>query len=303
MEEVREEKAVDNELESPIVDKALADVAERIHQLADELGTCRNSKVFYFLLMPMGLEQDLVETVYELLEKDYKGVGRLDVLVTSSGGDIHCAYQLAKLFRRYGSERLSFIVPRYAKSAATVLIFGGDEIVFGPISEMGPLDPQIPVATGVAGDRVQRFSPLAIRPALDLIAEEHEKGHHILVEKLSASLPNALILGQHLKTLETAKHYVKRLLTTRMLKDRPDADVVAERVGDQLTKGYPHHGFCIDYDEAVSLGLNVVNLPDEQWKVVWALWRHVQEFRKRSSQIRQGSSGSDADVLSVSPPA
>ena len=303
MEEAREEKALDNELESPTVDKALANVAKRIHQLAEELGTYRNSKVFYFLLMPMGLERDLVESVYELLEKDYKGVGRLDVLVTSSGGDIHCAYQLAKLFRRYGSERLSFIVPRYAKSAATVLILGGDEIVFGPISEMGPLDPQIPVATGAAGDRVQRFSPLAIRPALDLIAEEHDKGHHILVEKLSASLPNALILGQHLKTLETAKHYVKRLLTTRMLKDKPDADIVAERVGDQLTKGYPHHGFCIDYDEAASLGLNVVNLPDEQWKVVWALWRQVQEFRKRSSQIRQGSSGSDADVLSVLPSA
>lgn len=36
------------------------------------------------------------------------------------------------------------IVPKMAKSAATMICFGADQILLGPTSELGPIDPQIP---------------------------------------------------------------------------------------------------------------------------------------------------------------
>ena len=36
------------------------------------------------------------------------------------------------------------IVPKMAKSAATMICFGADRILLGPTSELGPIDPQIP---------------------------------------------------------------------------------------------------------------------------------------------------------------
>jgi len=272
---------------------------DTIFELVDQLEKLRGTRVFAYLLIPMTLGRDLVEETYELLEGGYKDTKDLDVLVTSGGGDIHSAYHLAKLFRRYAEGKLRFIVPRYAKSAATLLTFGGDEIVFGPASELGPLDPQIALPPDDSGRPMQRFSPLAIRPTLDLIAEENEKGHKILVEKLSSSLPEALILGQHLKGLEIAKHYVTKLLTTRMLKGKKSAGKIANNIGEQLVSGYPDHGCCIDYDESVSLGLNISMAPADQWQIVWSIWKHAQKYMEESSERATDASNSKHDILDV----
>lgn len=269
---------------------------DKLFDLVEQLEAKTKTRVFAFLLVPMELGRDLVETTYEMLSQ-FKHTTDLDVLVTSSGGDIHSAYHLAKLFRRYATGKLRFIVPRYAKSAATVLIFGGDEIVFGPTSEMGPLDPQIGLLPQEKDGYIQRFSPLAIRPALDLIAEENEKGHHILVEKLSASLPEALLLGQHLKALEVAKHYVSKLLTSRMLKGNEDAEAIAANIGEQLVSGYPDHSCCIDYDEAVSLGLNIVTVPDDEWELIWKIWRSAEEYMAEKAKGSKQNTLAKHDIL------
>jgi len=272
---------------------------EKIFDLVSELEELRQTRVFAYLLIPMTLGRDLVEEAYELLEDGYKETNELDVLVTSGGGDIHSAYHLAKLFRRYAKEKLSFIVPRYAKSAATLLTFGGDEIIFGPTSELGPLDPQIALPSGSNEKLTQRFSPLAIRPTLDLIAEENDKGHTILVEKLSTSLPEALILGQHLKALDVAKHYVVKLLTTRMLKRKKNAEETAINIGEQLVSGYPDHACCIDYDESLNLGLNISLAPDKQWEIIWRIWKQAQKFMDESNDTDKSKSNSKHNILDV----
>lgn len=294
--EVREIYEENKSIEEPEEEKTRIDI---IFQLVSELASLRETEVFAYLLMPMTVGRDLVEETYQLLEDGYKDIEDLDVLVTSGGGDIHSAYHLAKLFRRYAKGKLRFIVPRYAKSAATLLTFGGDEIIFGPVSELGPLDPQIALPPYDSELPLQRFSPLAIRPTLNLIAEENEKGHNILVEKLSSSLPEALILGQHLKELEVAKHYVVKLLTTRMLKKKRNAEEIAANIGEQLVSGYPSHGCCIDYDECVSLGLNISMAPTNEWQIVWKIWKHAQQYMEEISERERSVAHAKSDILDV----
>lgn len=64
------------------------------------------------------------------------------LLIDSSGGSAKTGYQLAMLFRQY-CDRFVAVVPKSAKSAATLLAIGADEIILGNSGELGPVDAQV----------------------------------------------------------------------------------------------------------------------------------------------------------------
>lgn len=73
----------------------------------------------------------------------------LDLILHSPGGSAQAAEQMVNYLR----SRFNYIralVPLQAKSAATMIALGCDEIVLGSHSELGPIDPQlfIPVPGG-----------------------------------------------------------------------------------------------------------------------------------------------------------
>jgi hypothetical protein len=79
----------------------------------------------------------------------------LDLVVHSPGGSATAAEQIVNYLRtQFDSIRV--IVPLQAKSAATMIALGADEIVMGRFSELGPIDPQIfvPIPGGQG-----RFAP------------------------------------------------------------------------------------------------------------------------------------------------
>jgi len=90
----------------------------------------------------------LMECCYGVEERE------LDLIVHSPGGSPEAAEQMVNYLRTQFDEIRCF-VPLQAKSAATMLALGCDEIVLGLHSELGPIDPQIlvPVPEG------QRFAP------------------------------------------------------------------------------------------------------------------------------------------------
>lgn len=69
----------------------------------------------------------------------------LDLVLHSPGGSPEAAEQMINYLRTQFSY-IRAIVPLQAKSAATMLALGCDEIVLGLHSELGPIDPQILVA-------------------------------------------------------------------------------------------------------------------------------------------------------------
>jgi hypothetical protein len=64
------------------------------------------------------------------------------LLLRSPGGDGEVAIRLARMAQASCS-RFVVVVPDIAKSAATILGLGADEIVMGPPSDLGPIDPQV----------------------------------------------------------------------------------------------------------------------------------------------------------------
>ena len=71
-------------------------------------------------------------------------VETLNVILHSPGGDGTVVEKFVGLCRAQ-CKKFRVIIPNEAKSAATLISLGADEIIMGPPSELGPIDAQIEV--------------------------------------------------------------------------------------------------------------------------------------------------------------
>lgn len=274
------------------IEEELSAIEAELENAVIKLGKIRESECFPLLLNGRGIRRVLVDDVYDVLKSKYTDCKTLDVVVDSSGGDINAAYNLALLFRRYGTERLTFIVPRWAKSAATLLVCGGNEILMTPVAELGPLDPQI-TEKKFLEQRLEHFSPLHIESTLQLIREEFENGSTKLADGLLQRLQFPLTLGRFKKSIDVGRDYVVKLLTTRMLDENQSEK--AKIIGEKLTTGYADHGWCISVDEAQEIGLNANEIENESLDAVWTIFNlgkkrkkmlQNKAFQKKLEQIK-----------------
>lgn len=196
---------------------------------------------------------------------------KVALLIDSPGGDAKAAYQLAKTLRRQ-CQGFMAIIPRYAKSAATLLCLGAEEIVMSKSAELGPLDVQV-----MGEDREGYVSALDELQSLDRLnafAQEAVDKHMQLLVNRSPMKIKTLLPEVHMfvtgmvrplfekidvvhytrmsRLLKVAEEYAFRLLLPKYTPD--EAKAIARR----LVHDYPEHGFCIDASEANdSIGLQV----------------------------------------------
>lgn len=285
-----------------------AAIKEEVNRLAD---TFAEPTVCYPLLSSNErIAAATVDRVFDDLQEIAKidiDENRLAVIVDSPGGDIDAAYNLARLFRRYGKGRLTFIVPRRAKSAATLLVCGGDSIMMTPVAELGPLDPQITEFNPLER-RLENLSPLYIESTLELIRSEYEFGSVELAEGLLRRLQFPITLGGFIKSLEHGRQYAQKLLSSRMLKDNLK---VAEEISRKLVEGYSAHSFCINIDEVRELGLTLEDMSSDQLEIVWKIHKMeslrlalTTESRRRDAEENPAESdpAQDAEIGETNDP-
>ena len=261
--------------------RTIENIEKDMEAARQQFAELRNSNCYLLLLANSSIKPALVDRVYDDLKSDqYKGE-QLEVIVDSGGGDIDPAYNLAQLFRTFAPEKLVFVIPRWAKSAATLLSCGGDSICMTPIAELGPLDPQYTIFDPFEKRR-EHFSPLHIESTLQLIRDEFESGNSQLAEGLMQRLQFPLTLGRFKKSIELGRDYVERLLTTRMLKEDIDS---SKKIAETLTSGYADHSWCITIGEAKELGLKVEELDGEVLDVVW----HIHQLSRELSDKREAN--------------
>ncbi len=173
---------------------------------------------------------------------------RVDVLLQSPGGLAEATESLVHLLRNRFPDGVRFIVPSFAKSAATMLAMSGDELVLGVASELGPIDPQAPTSSGrpapaqaimdqfeQAKDELQR-SPAAI-PAWMPILQEYgpsllqECGHHIrLSEELVSDWLERYMFAGESDAQEHADRVARELNNSRRWRTH------SRRIGIDLLK-------------------------------------------------------------------
>jgi len=162
-----------------------------------------------------------------------------DVLLVllSPGGSIEPAYQISKLCKSFSKRRFIVTVPRFAKSAATLIAIGADEIHMGQLGHLGPIDPQL-----------GGLPALGVTQALESIASLSEKfpgSSEMFARYLRLALTVEQI-GYCERISESAAQYAERLLTTKPSLSGRKAKAIAR----ELVHEYKDHGFVIDRDEA-----------------------------------------------------
>jgi hypothetical protein len=192
----------------------------------------------------------------------------ISVIVHSPGGQARAAYQIASLLRHRCRE-FQVVVPRYAKSAATLFSLGASRIVLGRFAELGPLDAQYDDP-----DREEQLSALDEVQALErlhaasleafdrtilFLAQRSGKKIETLIEPCFSFVAqfmrpllekiDAVHYTQISRTLRVAEEYALRLLQPKYSKDE------ARDIASRLVQVYPDHGFVIDVEEATRLGL------------------------------------------------
>jgi len=182
------------------------------------------------------------------------------LLIQSRGGNIEPAYQITKLCKLYAADRFVVAIPREAKSSATLVAIGADEIHMGPLSELGPIDPQI-----------GGLPALGVKQALDTIAAlaaKHPRSSDMFAQYLRMALTVEQI-GYCERIGESAVQYAERLLGPK--KGLPGS---ASNIARELVYEYKHHGFVIDSAEAAErLGGDLVKTDTPEIRFAEELYR------------------------------
>ena len=72
----------------------------------------------------------------------------VELMLHTPGGDIDAAEKLILMIRdKIGSGGFRIVVPHCCKSAGTLMVLGADTVVMSDTSELGPIDPQVPIPT------------------------------------------------------------------------------------------------------------------------------------------------------------
>jgi hypothetical protein len=165
-----------------------------------------------------------------------------DLLLQTNGGQTDATEALVSLLQSMVKD-LRLIVVNAAKSNGTTICLAAREIVMGPTSELGPIDPWLADVP----------ASILIEPA---IAQQNYPLHRLAAYAI----------------LQTRK-LATSLLKGGMMAGKSDEEI--EVVVEALsTKNVFHsHGSVIDHREATALGLAVKYLPadDELWKRIWLL--------------------------------
>ena len=147
------------------------------------------------------------------------------LILLSQGGVIEPAYQVSKLCKAYARERFVVAVPRQAKSAATLIALGADEIHMGPLGQLGPIDPQL-----------GGLPALGVTQALQTIAslsQEYPGSADMFPRYLRMALTVEQI-GYCDRVSESAVQYAERLLLTKPSLV-PHASQIARTLNDPET--------------------------------------------------------------------
>jgi ClpP class serine protease len=225
----------------------------------------------------------LVDSIEMILPPSRK-FDKLDLFLQSSGGFLDSAYKNVRILKEYCSE-LNVIVPLLAKSAATVMCLGANEIVMTVFAELGPIDP---IVQNPSNPQI-RVPARAIRDFFELISST-ETAEKLVVDaqmkEKMASVLDPYLIGSYQTALKSSKQIAEKLLKENVMKEKDFSAI--EKAVKKLTEEYFSHSYVIDRNEAREIGLKVVNSEDtpELDKSIKVLLGIYQQFMAQNNIVK-----------------
>jgi len=254
----------------------LEELLNNIDQAADKAEKVLECQIIILAFHELtGIERDVVDDLESHMRKRGLQEGRdVCVVLHTVGGDADAAYHVGiRLQSLVGGRKLIMVVPRLSKSAGTLLACAGDKIYATPITELGPVDPQVFIpSTG------RYVSARTIRDSLKQVIEtimETETSSQQVIQAVFSSMPIAG-MGHFESLLSHVKSLLEEILSERMMRNRSEKEI--SKITEKLTKGYSYHGKVIHVGEASAIGLSIEVLKDEKLNAVYDLYGKLKEL-------------------------
>lgn len=256
---------------------SIDEIVNEIDRIANELEKQLNGKVIHLIFHELAsITRDVVDDLEFYMHEKHEGKVDEDlyVILHTMGGDPDAAYHIGVRLQSYVPEdkKLYVIVPRYAKSAGTLLACASDEILLTPIAELGPIDPQIYVReTG------RWISAKAIAGSLKQVIETLKEvgvSDAQVTKELIERIP-IVELGHYDSLIEHIQHLAEDLLKKRMFRG---SESIAGKVASGLVKSYMYHGQVIHNEEAKRIGIRVETLEEEPLNLVYRYYKKIREL-------------------------
>lgn len=191
------------------------------------------------------------------------------LVLATYGGDPHAGFRIARALQCI-YEKFDALIPRYCKSAGTLIAIGASVIYMDDMSELGPLDVQVKKGDELVGRNsgldifqavtyLQTQSMSAFRNYLIELTQDTGLSTRVasdIASKLTSGLFEPIVsqvdpikLAEMQRATEIAFHYGIRL--------NEKSNNMREGGMQKLVTGYPSHGFVIDRKEARSIFIKV----------------------------------------------
>lgn len=231
---------------------------------------------------PLGqYDADMIEEV--LVNSDTSN--GITLILDAPGGDGLAAERIIQLCKNYSKKDFETIVPARAKSAATMVCLGADTILMGATSELGPIDPQIPMKIGeswqwVGAHHVIRTYDNLMKEAISL-----KEGHiEPLLQQLSQF--NATQIEIYRAATKLSESIAISSLKKGMLNKQNKKEIkkrIACFTDPDITFS---HGRALTIDHIKHCGLNI-----EEIGLSSELWQCVRDLYTRSTYLVDRSDG------------
>jgi hypothetical protein len=210
-------------------------------------------------------DSDLDSVFSSLRRSNPKKERNVCLILLSRGGSIEPAYQISKLCKQWSASKFVVVIPRYAKSAATLIALGADEIHIGPLGQLGPIDPQL-----------GGLPALGVSQALQTIAQLAEKypGSSIMFAEYLRRVLTVEQIGYCDRIAQSASQYAHRLLS-----GKPSISDRVEPIANRLVQEYKDHSFVIDVEESRKLlGDDLIKVDTDELELAEGLYQLFDEF-------------------------
>lgn len=226
---------------------------------------------------PVLIEDQDADMLEEVMANTSMGNKKLVLFLNSPGGEALAAERIINICRTYSSQDFFVIVPKMAKSAATMICLGACKIVMSETSELGPIDPQILIRDGEG-------RPTGYKPAHELIESYKElmnqanksKGR---IEPYLQQL--ARYDARDIRSIKSdqalSENIAIKSLKSGMLNSLTDKQIKA-KIKPFLDPAYTKsHGRPIYHNMAKECGLTVqlFKTTSNFWKSVWQLYMRL----------------------------
>lgn len=226
--------------------------------------------------------------------REKKKASRCIVMLATPGGDANAGFRIARALQ-HSYTVFEALVPRYCKSAGTLIVTGASHVYMDDMSELGPLDVQIKKGDEVLG----RNSGLDLIQAVNYLQVQALNAFEDYLIELTTEIGLSTRVASDIATKLTSGIFgpIAGQIDPMKLAEMQRATEIASQYGTRLAakggnlkKGavarlvstYPSHGFVIDRKEARSLFINVDPPPPGLLKLGRG-WNKLIELKINSS--------------------